>query len=158
MTHILYSVAVVALCATVAGPASPKLAQDFSRAKAGMPFDRHAAVHHFLLTRAGGAIQVEVRDPADTASRDAIRAHLREIAADFVNGNFDAPFATHGEAPPGVEMLQRLKDAVTYTFVLSANGGRVVIATGNPDALAAIHQFLRYQIKEHHTGDSTSVR
>jgi hypothetical protein len=31
------------------------------------------------------------------------------------------------------------------------------LRTRNREALAAIHQFLRYQIREHRTGDRVSV-
>src|SRR6266851_1012192 len=38
------------------------------------------------------------------------------------------------------------------------NGGRVVMASANSRALTAIHDFLRYQIREHGTGDALTVR
>ena len=31
------------------------------------------------------------------------------------------------------------------------------IKTTNPDALKAIHDFLRFQIEDHHTGDTTDI-
>jgi hypothetical protein len=34
----------------------------------------------------------------------------------------------------------------------------MVIKTGNPEALAAIHDFLRFQISDHRTGDSPEVQ
>jgi len=34
----------------------------------------------------------------------------------------------------------------------------VRISTKNPTALKAIHDFLRFQIKEHKTGDSLDIR
>jgi hypothetical protein len=36
-------------------------------------------------------------------------------------------------------------------------GARVRIATANAEAVEAIHDFLRYQIKDHQTGDSLEV-
>jgi hypothetical protein len=35
-------------------------------------------------------------------------------------------------------------------------GGRVRIKTPNKDALNAIHDFLTFQIQDHHTGDKTN--
>ena len=128
------------------------------RGTAAMRFDQDKVAHHFLMTADGGSIQVEVRDPSDQTDRDAIRAHLRQIAAEFAKGDFEAPFATHAEIPPGVPTLQRLKSAVTYTFEETLKGGRVRIATNNADALASIHEFLVYQIREHHTGDPLVVK
>ena len=49
--------------------------------------------------------------------------------------------------------MRQLKSAIKYRFEETANGGRVRIATTNADAVAAIHAFLRYQIREHRTGD-----
>jgi len=36
-------------------------------------------------------------------------------------------------------------------------GGRVRIKTANADALKPIHDFLRFQIEDHHTGDTTDI-
>jgi hypothetical protein len=124
---------------------------------AAMGFDQDAAVHHFRLRADGGAIEVEAARPADEATRDAIRTHLREIAREFERGDFEKPFRTHGETPPGVTELVRLRGAVTYRFEEMPSGGRVRITTVNPDALAALHAFLTYQIREHATGDSQVV-
>jgi hypothetical protein len=123
------------------------------RGAAAMGFDQDKALHHFLLTTEGGVIQVEVQDRSDTRTLDAIRTHLRQVSESFANGNFDAPFATHAEVPPGVPVMQRLGAAITYTFEQTTAGARVRLASRNGDARAAIHEFLRYQIREHRTGD-----
>jgi D-Tyr-tRNAtyr deacylase len=36
-------------------------------------------------------------------------------------------------------------------------GARIRISTSNPEALQAVYDFLRFQIKEHKTGDSLDV-
>ena len=129
------------------------------RGALAMGFDQDVTTHHFVLAVNGGAIEVGVNDPKDVANRDAIREHLREIARQFRQGVFDKPFATHGELPPGVPVLQRLHGSVTSPVPSKRRcGGRVRIETSNREALAAIHDFLRYQITEHHTGDPTSIR
>ncbi len=133
-------------------------AETMARGKVAMGFDQDATTHHFQLEPDGGTISVEVKDPRDTVGRDQIRAHLREIAADFARGAFDKPFATHAEVPPGVPALQRLKDRVAYTYENTERGGRVRIRTSHDEARAAIHEFLRYQIREHHTGDTMTIR
>lgn len=127
------------------------------RGATAMGFDQDAVTHHFLLKPTGGAIEVQVRDPLDTKSLDAIRTHLRDIATQFAAGHFDAPFATHGEVPPGVPAMQQLKSTITYSYGQTASGGRVEIVTQNAAALAAVHEFLRYQIAEHHTGDPLMI-
>jgi hypothetical protein len=56
------------------------------RGAAAMGFDQDATTHHFRLTTTGAFIQVQINDPSDVANRDAIRAHLKEIAAEFAQG------------------------------------------------------------------------
>ena len=126
--------------------------------KLAMGFDPDKTTHHFNLTADGGSIAVEANEPADGTSRDQIRAHLREIAASFRQGDFQKPFMTHSEVPPGVVAMQRLKAEIAYTFEETPRGGIVRISTRNADARAALHEFLRYQIKEHATGDPVSVQ
>ena len=47
-------------------------------------------------------------------------------------------------------VLKRLRAEISYTFVPDRTGGRVVISTASKQALAAVHDFLRYQMREHH--------
>ena len=127
------------------------------RGAVAMGFDQDSVAHHFLLTPEGGTIQVDVKSASDDVNRQAIRTHLRSIAAAFADGQFEAPFLTHGEVPPGVDALQRLKSAVTYTFGETPGGAVVRISAANVEAIDAVHEFLRYQITEHHTGDPLAI-
>jgi hypothetical protein len=122
-----------------------------------MGFSHAKTTHHFRLFADGGAIEVTANRPQDDESREQIRKHLGHIAQMFSNGNFDAPMMTHGKIPPGVPVLQKLKAEVSYTFSEIENGGRVRIKTNNAEALAAVHEFLRFQISDHQTGDSTEI-
>lgn len=122
-----------------------------------MGFDHMKTTHHFRLLPAGGAIEVDANDAADTASRDQIRKHLGHIAGMFADGNFNAPMLIHGQEPSGVPTMQKLKGDIKYQFEETEKGGRVRISTSNPEALTAIHDFLRFQIKDHQTGDTTEV-
>ena len=72
-----------------------------ARGARAMGFDQDKATHHFRLTDSGGIIEVEANDPRDLVMRDSIRTHLSTIAREFASGNFDKPFATHAEVPPG---------------------------------------------------------
>jgi hypothetical protein len=47
---------------------------------------------------------------------------------------------------------------LTYTFEEIDRGGRVNIHGSTPDAVAAVHAFLTFQIKDHGTGDPLVVR
>ena len=53
--------------------------------------------------------------------------------------------------------MKRLREKIRYSFEVTPNGGRVVIATTDKESLIAIHKFLRFQIEEHKTGDPTAV-
>jgi len=115
-----------------------------------MGFDQDKTAHKFSSTATGGSIEVTVKDPADETSRAAIRAHLKHIADAFANGDFEKPFQTHGEVPPGVAAMQRLKAAITYKYEELPQGAAVRIATTDAKALGAVHEFLAYQGREHH--------
>jgi hypothetical protein len=133
------------------------LAEMKKRGTQAMGFDQDTTRHHFRLTQTGGAIEVAAKDAGDTAGREQIRTHLREIAAAFAGGDFEKPLATHGELPPGVSTMQRLRSKIAYTFEETAGGGLVRIASGDRAARDAVHAFLRYQITEHATGDPLTV-
>jgi hypothetical protein len=124
------------------------------RGERGMGFSQEKTTHHFYLMKTGGAIQVEANDPKDTVSRDEIRQHLSHIAMKFKAGDFDIPMFVHDQVPPGVPVMQRLKTEITYKYEENQAGGRVSITSNNSEAVAAIHEFLKFQIKEHQTGDS----
>jgi hypothetical protein len=128
------------------------------RGAASMGFDQDATTHHFVLTSTGGYIQVQVNKPTDGANRDAIRTHLRAIADEFASGDFSKPLMTHAETPPGVQAMTRSKAAISFAFEEIETGGRVKITTADVTALKAVHDFLRYQIREHATGDRLDVQ
>jgi hypothetical protein len=123
-----------------------------------MGFSHEKTTHHFRLFKDGGAIEVTANDPKDSESRDQIRMHLSHIARMFADGNFQAPMLIHDQTPPGVPALQRLKAEVRYRFEEIDGGGRVRITTKSAEALTALHEFLRFQIADHQTGDSTEVK
>ena len=133
-------------------------AHNNERAEKGMGFSQAATTHHFFLKPSGGVIQVEANDLKDSAARDTVRSHLIHIALSFSNGDFDIPMFVHDAVPPGVPAMKRLREKIAYSFEETANGGRVVIMASDPECLAAIHKFLRFQIAEHHTMDPADVR
>lgn len=102
-------------------------------------------------------IEVDTADPADTDNREHIRAQLSHIARLFAQGDFHAPLVVHGENPDGVTTMSRLKSHIAYVYNSTPRGGRVTIATEHAEALDAVHEFLRFQIRAHRTGDSTTI-
>jgi len=122
-----------------------------------MGFSQIKTTHHFYLMRDGGVIQVEANESSDTTSRDEIREHLVHIAKMFSHGDFKAPMLIHAQTPPGVPEMKRLKGKISYNFEQTSRGGQVRISTSDPQALSAVHDFLRFQIREHQTRDPLKV-
>ena len=123
----------------------------------GMHFDQHAATHHFLLSANGGSIVIAGNDAADLTTLKMVREHLQDIAREFANGQFDSPMITHGEVPAGVPVMIAKKSLINYRYEERPAGGAVLVSTTDEKALKAIHDFLRYQIIEHKTGDPLTV-
>jgi hypothetical protein len=122
-----------------------------------MGFSHDKTTHHFRLYSDGGAIEVTANDPNDRESRDQIRMHLSHIAAMFAAGDFRAPMLIHDRIPPGVPVLQKLKEELRYWYEDMDRGGRVRISTQNKKALAAVYEFLSFQITDHQTRDTGQV-
>lgn len=121
----------------------------------GFPHDK--TTHHFRMVTDGGAIEVTANDLGDKANTAAIRSHLKHIAVMFSNGDFATPMFIHDSIPPGTTTMKLLKAAIYYHYEETPSGGRVRIETDDPIAVAAIHDFLRFQITEHQTGDAIAV-
>lgn len=124
----------------------------------GMGFSQTATTHHFILTDSGGMIQVTANDPNDTESIQQVQQHLQHIAKMFSDGDFSIPHFVHDQTPPGVKTMQKLKKQIRYSAETLESGARVKIETKSPQAIAAIHDFLRFQIEDHQTGDPVTVQ
>jgi hypothetical protein len=77
---------------------------------------------------------------------------------DFLEGDFSLPMFILETVPPGVETMKRLKDQIVYTAEDTGEGAQVRISATNPEALIAIHEFLRFQIKDHRTNDPLAIQ
>ena len=133
-------------------------AQVDKRGDEAMGFSHKKTTHHFRLLADGGAIEVTANDPADATSREQVRGHLAHIAKLFAEGNFAIPMLVHAQKPPGSESMQQLRGEIQHRYEEMPAGGRVRISTTNPKALAAVHEFLRFQIEDHRTGDEFEVK
>src|SRR5947209_15118964 len=123
------------------------------RADKGMGFSQARTRHHFRLRADGGTIEVSANDPKDETTRNQIRGHLSHVAQMFESGNFDIPMFVHEKMPDGAAVMQRKKEEIRYSYEVTKSGALVRIRTRNPEALKAVHDFLRFQIAEHQTGD-----
>jgi len=50
-----------------------------------------------------------------------------------------------------------MKSSIRYTYQETQLGGNVELYSTEPIAIAAIHDFLRFQITDHQTGDTLEV-
>jgi hypothetical protein len=123
-----------------------------------MGFDQTRTAHHFFLYPDGGAIDVSANEASDHESREAIRAHLPHIARMFGKGSFSAPMRVHATDVPGTAELSKRKGRIEYRSLETPGGGRIDIVTKDETALKALHEFLRFQIQDHGTGDTPEVR
>ena len=123
-----------------------------------MGFSQVKTTHHFQLTASGGVVEVQTNDPAGTTTRDQIRQHMQGISKAFAQGDFSSPMRTHGKIPPGVPEMQRMKGDLSYKYVETDRRGKVLISAATPEALKAVHEFLRFQIEDHQTGDAEAVK
>lgn len=127
------------------------------RGQEGMGFSQTKTTHHFLLKPYGGVISVSANDPKDVATRDQIRMHLSHIARAFSEGDFDIPMFVHDQTPPGVAVLKSRSKDIQYRFKETDAGGEVTLSSHSAPAVTAIHDFLKFQIREHKTGDPLAL-
>jgi hypothetical protein len=121
------------------------------RGDAVMGFSHETTTHTFKIDGDGGAIEVVANDAGDAKSIGAIRGHLREIATAFAKGDFAKPKAIHERLPDGAAEMRDLRAAIKYDYAEIERGARVRITTSDAKALDAVHHFLEFQIREHHT-------
>jgi hypothetical protein len=129
-----------------------------SRGDHAMGFSHETTTHHFHLYKTGGAIDVSANNPKDSAVRDEIRMHLSHIVKRFAAGDFDVPMFIHDTTPPGAPVMSKLRSQIRYLYSDTLNGAKIQISSANPEALQAIHAFLRFQISDHKTGDAIEIQ
>jgi hypothetical protein len=128
-----------------------------SRGKVAMGVDQYTSAHRFDDLPDGGRIELQ-RDSSDTAGVRTIREHLSGIARQFTEGNFDNPAFVHAGNVPGTDIMRAKRSAIRYRFHPLPGGGEVRITSHDSAAVAAIHQFLAYQRREHHAAGSVDHR
>ena len=121
-----------------------------------MGVDQYTSVHRFDALPDGGRIELQ-RETDDSAGIAQIRRHLHQIATAFAAGDFSTPEFVHMAKVPGTDVMAARLQYITYQAHDLPRGGEVRITTHDPQALAAIHDFLAYQRSEHHAGGMTGM-
>jgi hypothetical protein len=153
-TLLLLSVFPLLTCGGRAKRAAPDsaFAALQQRGETAMSVNQYTSQHVFEPLPNGGRIVLQRKEP-DSVGEAAIRTHMRTIASAFSAGNFTLPAFVHAMADvPGTATMSRLKAEITYTAHDVPRGGEVTIATKNPEAVTAIHDFLAFQRMDHRAG------
>jgi hypothetical protein len=119
------------------------------RGQAVMGVDQYTSTHVFEDLPDGGRIVLDRGDGTDTAGIATVRAHMRQIAGDFRDGDFTKPFAVHAMEVPGTRVMAARHEKISYEVVDRPHGAEVRIRTGDPEAVAAVHEFLAFQRSDH---------
>lgn len=121
-----------------------------SRGAVQMGVDQYTSTHHFESLPDGGRIELQ-RDTADSRDIAQIRRHLQEITRTFQQGDFRIPGMVHDMTVPGTAVMAARRDRIRYQFRELPQGGEVRIISSDPEAVAAIHDFLAFQRQDHRT-------
>src|SRR6266571_3843305 len=127
-----------------------------ARGKMAMGVDQYGSAHRFDVYPDGGRIALEMK-AYDSLSVAQIRAHLKLIEHAFQAGDFSTPEFVHLRAMPGTKVMSAKKELIQYTYADLPRGGEVRIKTGDPEALAAIREFIEAQRGDHHAGGHDGV-
>ena len=123
-----------------------------ARGRVVMGVDQYTSQHVFEDLPDGGRIVLERDDVTDSAAIAAIRAHMREIAAQFANGDFTNPSLVHAQEVPGTRVMRARRAAIRYSADDRPRGAEVRIVSGDSAAVRAIHEFLAFQRSDHRAG------
>ena len=120
------------------------------RGAAVMGVDQYTSHHVFEDLPDGGRVLLVRDDASDSVAIAIIRAHLRAISDSFSHGIFTDPSRVHAREVPGTAPMARLRDKIRYDMADRPGGGEVRITSSDPEAIAAIHEFLTFQRMDHH--------
>src|SRR5688500_14553278 len=118
------------------------------RGHEAMGVDQYTSEHRFEPLPDGGRIELQ-RDTADRAGVATIRAHMRDIAGRFSQGDFTIPGFVHAQEVPGTRVMAARKTQIAYEASDLPGGAEVRIRASDSAAIAAVHEFLAFQRGDH---------
>ncbi len=155
-TSVLFPILLmVSLC--VAQAAQPSEIDVNARFSKAMGTDVNKVVQHYYLVKNGGVIEFTAKDPNDTVSIAAIQKYLDLQRDQLEKGKVDVDADVHGKIPDGLLVVKRMRGEITFYTVKSDNGAVLRMFSVNEQARQAIHEFMKFQITEHKTGDSPTT-
>ena len=118
------------------------------RGQGVMGVDQYTSSHVFEPLPDGGRIELQ-RNVDDSAGVAQIRRHLNEVAHQFEQGDFSAPFLVHDQEVPGTAVMREKQSRIRYEVRNLPRGGEIRITTRDTAALTAVHDFLTFQRSDH---------
>lgn len=152
ITIVMGALATAAGCsknAVISARSDSAFAQVQKRGEQVMGVDQYTSAHVFEDLRDGGRIILERDDSTDSAGIATIRAHMRDVAKDFEDGNFSKPFQVHAMKVPGTDVMRAQRESIHYTVIDRPRGAELRISTLDSGAVEAVHRFLSFQRSDH---------
>ena len=118
-----------------------------------MPFDQNQAMHMFLPSATGGVVEIVVHN-MDAAQIALVRSHLLQEAAMFARGDYSDPAYIHGKTMPGLARLKSAASRVSVRYFETPSGAAITLASADRDLVAAVHQWLAAQQRDHSSRDA----
>lgn len=148
---LFFLITLIATPACAVEPADEKRIDEIAeRGTHIMPFDLEKTTHIFAKTQNGGIQQVIVKNKADTAQINLIRAHLSQISDEFRHGDFSNPEKIHGAAMPGLAELKTARpDQIRIKYRKLPDGAEITYSTEIEKLKLAIHQWFDAQLSDH---------
>ena len=121
-----------------------------NRGKDVMPFTLAATTHIFTKDAQGGVQRVVAKKSSDSAQVKLVRKHLREIRAQFLQGDFSGPSHIHGQDMPGLTTLKEAKPGqIEISYQVVKGGAELRYKTADSELVAALHQWFDAQLSDH---------
>ena len=121
------------------------------RGRIAMGVDQYTSIHVFDDLSDGGRIELQ-RGEDDSTGVATIRSHLRDIKSAFETGNFSTPAFVHMTEVPGAAIMAQRRARIRYIVRDLPRGAELRVRTTDPEAIAAVHQFLAFQRGDHRAG------
>jgi hypothetical protein len=130
------------------GSSDSAFAQVQNRGHQAMGVDQYTSAHRFEPLPDGGRITL-VRGAEDSAGAAQIRRHMQSIASAFARGDFTIPGFVHDREVPGTKVMAARQDVIAYSVDFLPRGAQLRIHSDDLSAIAAIHEFLAFQRRDH---------
>ena len=114
-----------------------------------MPFDLDKTTHVFTKTDQGGVQKIQAKNPQDSEQINLIRGHLKKEKELFDSGDFSDPSALHGEAMPGLDVLEQSADKLQVEYSDLPDGAQLTYLTDDEEVIDALHVWFMAQLQDH---------